>query len=98
MQEVEPRVLIEKNEGGVSTGVFDGLHWSTLIANYYQTYQNAVKSPVIITESIRLDELSLRDLDMSIPVYLRQYGKYFAVVEVNAPSSGICEVKLLQLE
>ena len=78
LQDVNPRILIEKNVNGISTGVFDGLHWSTLIANYYQTYQNAVKSPVIITENIRLDELSLRDLNVAKPVYLRQYGKYYA--------------------
>ena len=94
---VEPRVLAETDINGYSAGTFNGLQWSTLIANYYKTYQNAVKSPVIIVERIRLDELSLRDLDMSVPVYLRQYGKYYAVVEVKAPSSGICEVKLLQL-
>lgn len=98
LQDVEPRVLREINVGGYSTGTFDGLHWSTLIANNYSTYQNAVKSPVVITERILLDELSLRDLDMSKPVYLRQYGKYYAIVEVKAPSDGVCECKLLQLE
>ena len=98
LQDVEYRVLREINMGGYSTGTFDGLHWSTLIANHYSTYQNAVKSPVVITERILLDELSLRDLDMSKPVYLRQYGKYYAIVEVKAPSDGVCECKLLQLE
>lgn len=98
LQDVEPRLLVEKNVGGYSTGTFEGLHWSTLIAQYYETYQNAVKSPVVITEKVLLDELSLRDLDVSRPVYLRQYGKYYAVVELKAPSSGVCECKLLQLE
>lgn len=96
--EVEPRVLIESNLNGYSSGVFNGLHWSELITNYYETYQNAVKSPVVITERVRLDELSLRDLDVSTPVYLRQYGKYYAIVEVKASSNGVCECKLLQLE
>lgn len=98
LQDVEPRLLVEKNVGGYSTGSFEGLHWSTLIANYYRTYQNAVKTPVLITENIMLDELSLRDLDVSVPVYLRQYGKYYAIVEVKAPSNGVCECKLLQLD
>lgn len=98
LQSVEPRILIEKNVGGYSTGTFDGLQWPSLLAKHYSTYQNAVKSPVVITESILLDELSLRDLDMSKPVYLRQYGKYYAIVEVKAPSDGVCECKLLQLE
>lgn len=98
LQNVEPRILIEKNVGGLSTGVFDGLDWSTLINNYYSTYQNTIKTPVVITENVLLDEFTLRDMDLSIPVYLRQYGRYYAVVEVKAPSNGVCECKLLQLD
>lgn len=97
LQSVEPRLLIEKNVNGYSTGTFNGLHWNSLIEKYYKTYQDAVRTPVVITENIMLDEIALRDLDMSVPVYLRQYGKYYAVVEVKAPSSGVCECKLLQL-
>lgn len=98
LQDLQSRILTETNVNGYSTGSFDGLHWSTLIANYYQTYQNAVKSPVIITENIRLNEISLRDLDVAKPVYLRQYGKYYAIVEVKASRNGVCECKLLQLD
>ena len=83
---------------GYSTGTFDGLHWNTLIGEYYNTYQNAVKSPVVVSELVRLDELSLRDLDVAKPVYLRQYGRYYAIVELKAPSNGVCECKLLQLD
>lgn len=98
LQDVEPRILIEKNEGGLSVGTFDGLHWSALINNYYSTYQNTIKTPVVITENVLLDEFTLRDMDLSIPIYLRQYGRYYAVVEVKAPSNGVCECKLLQLD
>lgn len=97
LQSVEPRILIEREVRGNSTGVFDGLQWPMLIGKYYETYQNAIKSPVVITEKVLLDELSLRDLDVSVPVYLRQYGRYYAIVELKAPSSGVCECKLLQL-
>ena len=98
LQSVEPRILIEKDVDGYSTGTFDGLHWNTLIGEYYNTYQNAVKSPVVVSELVRLDELSLRDLDVAKPVYLRQYGRYYAIVELKAPSNGVCECKLLQLD
>lgn len=98
LQEVKPRILIEKNVNGYSTGTFDGLHWASLVANYYNTYQNAVKSPVVITERIMLDDITIRDLDVSTPIYLRQYGKYYAIIEVKVPSEGACECKLLQLD
>lgn len=98
LQSLEPRILIEKDIGGYSTGTFDGLHWSVLLRQYYNTYQNAVKSPVVITERIMLDDITIRELDVSTPVYLRQYGKYYAIIEVKVPSEGACECKLLQLD
>lgn len=98
LQDVEPRLLVEKNVSGRSTGSFVELYWNILLADYYKAYQNAVKSPVLLVEHVRLDELSLRDFDVSKPVYLRQYGKYYAVVEMKAPNTGVCECKLLQLE
>ena len=97
-QDVESRILVEKNVGGLSVGTFEGLDWRTLINDYYNTYQSAIKTPVIITEKVFLDEFTLRDLDLSVPVYLSQYGRYYAVVEVKAPSNGVCECKLLQLD
>lgn len=98
LQDVEPRILIEKNEGGYSVGTFDGLHWGTLIAENYTEYQNTIKSPVVITEKLLLDEFTLRDLDLSVSIYLRQYGRYYAIIELKASSNGVCEVKLLQLD
>lgn len=98
LQDVEPRLLMEKNIKGYSTATFIELEWERLLGKYYQTYQNAVKSPKIITETVRLNEFDLKGLDASKPVYLRQYGKYYAVVDIKAPSTGICECKLLQLE
>lgn len=98
LQSVEPRILIERNVRGNSTGDFNGLQWGVLLGNYYGIYQQSVKTPVVITENVLLDEFTLRDMDLSIPVYLRQYGRYYAVVEVKAPSNGVCECKLLQLD
>lgn len=98
LQSVEPRILIEKNVGGYSTGTFNGLQWSSLLATHWQSFQNIVRRPVVIVEDVYLNEFDLRDLDMTRAVYLGQYGRYYAVVEVKAPKSGVCECKLLQLD
>lgn len=97
--DVEPRILIEKDNGdGKSKGVFTGLDWNTLIDTYYQTYQALIRKPIVITEKIEINDIELRDLDMTVPVYLAQYGRYYAIISIKAEDTGICECKLLQLE
>lgn len=96
---VEPRILIESaNSRKKSKGIFNGLDFGTLISNYYQTYQALIRKPVVITEKIEINDIELKNLDMTIPVYLAQYGRYYAIISVKAEDTGICECKLLQLE
>lgn len=63
----------------------------------YKALQDFVKEPVVITERIRLDELDLRDLDYSIPIYLEKYNSYFAVVSITRDSKGQCKCELIKL-
>lgn len=97
--DVEPRILIETDNGdGKSKGVFTGLDWNTLTDTYYQTYQALIRKPIVITEKIEINDIELRDLDMTVPIYLAQYGRYYAIISIKAEDTGICECKLLQLE
>lgn len=98
LQSVEPRVLREISVNGYSTGTFAGLSWGELIANYYGMFQRIVASPVVVVDNFLLNDIELKELDYTRPVYLRQYGRYFAIVEIKAPSSGACECKLLELD
>lgn len=91
---VEPRLLAYN---GVK-GVFTGLDWNTLLSMYYQTYQSIIRRPIVITEKIEINDIELRDLDMTVPIYLAQYGRYYAIISIKAEDTGICECKLLQLE
>lgn len=95
---VEPRILLEQDDNGKSKGVFIGLDWMTLINQNYQTYQRLVSKPVIITEKIQISDIELKELDVTVPVYLGQYGRFYAVISVKAEDTGVCECKLLQLE
>lgn len=94
---VEPRILIEQNNNGKSKAVFHGLDWQNLLSQHYASYQKIIRRPVIIKEKIELREIELKRLDMTIPVYLAQYGKYYAIISVKAENTGICECQLLQL-
>lgn len=95
---VEPRILMEIDNNGKSKAMFSGLRWSTLLDRNYQSYQKVVRNPVIITEKIQISDIELKELDVTVPVYLGQYGRFYAVISVKAEDTGVCECKLLQLE
>ena len=95
---VEPRILLEMNNNGKSKATFNGLGWSTLLDRNYQSYKKVVRNPVIITERISISDIDLKELDVTVPVYLGQYGRYYALISVKSEDTGVCECKLLQLE
>ena len=65
---------------------------------------NSIEKPYIeyrdkrTGNSIEITEKDLRDLDMTTPAYLAQYGKYYAILSVTAENTGIANVELLQLD
>lgn len=77
---------------------FIGLSWPELIDKNYKGYKSIVAEQKVINVSIRIREVDLKDLDMSIPVYLSQYGKYYAIVSIQVGENGICKCELFQLE
>lgn len=97
LESVEPRILLFTDEQ-VRKGTFEGLNFASLIDMYYKGYSEVIYMPKIITENIEISDIELKDLDMTIPVYLAQYGRYYAIISVKAEDTGICECKLLQLE
>lgn len=91
---VSPRILTlnESNQG-----VFTGLEWETLLNGHYSSYKEIVNKPRVIVENIRLTAVELQMLDLSIPVYLSQYGSYWVIISVKTKKNDICEVKLLKM-
>ena len=90
---VEPRIVLLYN----SSGVFSGLEWESLLTEYYSSYRQIVNKPRVIVENIRLSSVELQTLDLTVPVYLSQYGSYWAVINVKTKENDICEVKLLKM-
>lgn len=84
--------------GGVrSYAIFDGLDFDTILNERYDKLSIILNHARIIKENVLVSEYDLKEFDESIPVYLGQYGKYFAVIEMKAEDNGIAEVQLLQL-
>lgn len=93
-QEVEPRILKAQADGSIS---FAGLAWDALIATNYATYAQTVAVPRTLKASVRLDTLDLQQFDPRVPVYVRQWGHYYAIIKLTTKDNGKADVELLQL-
>lgn len=77
---------------------FQDLDAEYILATYYNTYQAAIRKPRIITEHVRLNELEMRGIDFTRPVYLRKYGRFYAIKQIQwTVGDDYAECELLQL-
>ena len=67
------------------------------IAQRYKALQSVVQKPVLITTNIRLHELDIAELDLTRPIYLRQFGRYYTILKIQTSATDLCKVELLQL-
>lgn len=98
-KKVDPRVVLivpDAADTGKAIARFTPISFTQLIDTYYQTMRRLLNDAVVITEKFRLNEFDLLSLDFMKPVYLRQYGKYYGVVSVQATGDE-CTVELVQL-
>lgn len=59
--------------------------------------QSIARRPYVVTESFRLSEFDIRDLDYSVPVYLTKYNSFFAVVSVQYAAGKSAKAELVKL-
>lgn len=92
---MNPRIVLYDSE--TRSGVFYPLRCEELIRQHYASYQEVVRQPKVIKELVLLSAPELAVLDLLKPVYIRQYGSYFAIVKVKTKDNNICEVELLKI-
>lgn len=63
----------------------------------YKQLVASIANAHVITERLNLSDLDILDFDETKPVYLSQYGAYFAVLEIKTTSSGYSEVTMIEL-
>lgn len=82
-----------------STLSFDeSLKPQQIVNRHYQSLQRVARRPIVIEDEFLLDELDLRSLDYTKPVYLAKYGRYYAVISIQWSSDKkASKAKLLQL-
>lgn len=91
----DPRIVIRY--GAANIGRFAGLSWQSLLSKYYGSYKQIMTRAKVITEQIRLSDIDLRDIRMDVPVYIGQYGSYFAIIDIKTKGDSICDVKLIKI-
>lgn len=94
---IEPRILSShQDKYGYIYLSFDGMSFYNIVKTRYQGYQRIMREPIVLKEDFRLTELDIKNIDFTIPIFLRQYGRYYAVMSIQ-DTNGICNVELLQL-
>ena len=94
--EVEPRILTEHTETGASLS-FDGLEWPTLIDTNYRSYRDLITRTRAVKVSVALDTWDLACFDAAVPVYARQWGRYYAVMKLTDKGDGTADAELLRM-
>lgn len=89
-------VNLTKNDAGYAELAFN-INLQDIFDNKLKKLRKTVANPHQIVERFNLSDLEILNFDETKPVYLAQYGAYFAVLEVKTTSSGYCEVTMIEL-
>ena len=77
----------------------DDLKWGNikLGINYY-SYQSLINKPRYIRENFYLKPSDIENLQLQVPIYLSQYGKYYAIMLLQYKEDEFSECELLEIK
>lgn len=90
------RIVNLTNNSGYAELAFN-INLQDIFDNKLEKLRKTVANPHHIVERFNLSDLEILCFDETKPVYLAQYGAYFAVLEIKTTSSGYCEVTMIEL-
>lgn len=91
------RILRMIGDSSVGASCIFDINMQNIIDDKYQNVVNTLRNTKMIKENVKMSDLELLNFDETKPVYLAQYGAYFAVIEIKSQSSGIAEATMLEL-
>lgn len=89
-------VNLTKSDIGYAALAFN-IDLQSIFDKKLEKLRKTVANPHQITERFNLSDLEILNFDETKPVYLAQYGAYFAVLEIKTTSSGYSEVTMIEL-
>lgn len=89
-------VNLTKNDAGYAELAFN-IDLQDIFDDKLEKLRKTVANPHHIVERFNLSDLEILNFDETKPVYLAQYGAYFAVLEIKTTNSGYCEVTMIEL-
>ena len=89
-------VNLTKNDAGYAELAFN-IDLQDIFDNKLEKLRKTLANPHHIVERFNLSDLEILNFDETKPVYLAQYGAYFAVLEIKTTNSGYCEVTMIEL-
>lgn len=96
--DIQPRIFnVGLGLQGQTLYFEDNMHGQGLIDAHYTRLQALIRKPVALTVDLRLHEIDLATLDLTRPVYLGQFGRYYAILKIQTSDTGLCKVDFLQL-
>lgn len=91
------RILrLMKGEKDEAVAIFD-INMQDILREKYRHIGESLQKVKVITEKIRISDIELLDYDETKPIYLAQYGNYYAITEIKADEAGFAEVTMFQL-
>jgi hypothetical protein len=94
---VQPRVLtLIEGETSKAEAMFT-LDMTRILADKYGDLAASLRKPSVITETIRINDVELSQVDETKPILLKQHGAYFALLELSVKGNGTAEAKLLRI-
>lgn len=89
------------DEAYIATLGYDGktmipLVWRKLISSYERLF-DSLRNVKVIKLQMRMPLAMLQNIDLYCPVYIKQYGSYFAIIEIKTRGNNIVDMELLKL-
>lgn len=92
----KPRIMRLYDNGGQAAMIFDD-GWADRLAASTELLRRSLEHAKIITERIDLSDIEIMRFDERKPVYLAQYGAYFAVLEIKQSNEMAADVTMLRI-
>lgn len=88
---------IYANANGEAALKFE-LNMQNILKQKYGKLRNSLQAAKVIKERVMLSDVDLLNFDETVPVYLAQYGAFFAVTEIKQASTYAADVTMFQIK